>query len=161
MTEDLDMSSMDRINRVRRKRKKNSSQEESIQVRVVRYLVEKYPSVLFRADVAAGSRQSIGMAVKMKKLGGNTAGWPDLFVAQPASGCHGLFLELKREGVRIHKRDGSFASDHLAEQAEVLQRLREAGYRAEFAIGFEAAVSLINEHLEGHNPATFLVDQVK
>ena len=63
---------------------------------------------------------------------------------------HGLFIELKREGTRIYKKDGvSFATSHLADQAKVLVALNRAGYLAMFAIGFDQAKQIIDEYLGG------------
>lgn len=148
---DIDMSSVDKLV-PKKKKKKNQPREESIQIRVVRYLAEAYPEVLFRADVAAGSFQSIGMAMKMKRLGGNSASWPDMFIAHPAKGYHGLFLELKREGATIFKKNGELvANEHVREQAATLEKLRGRGYAAEFAVGFEAAKKQIDDYLENEN----------
>ena len=60
---------------------------------------------------------------------------------------HGLFIELKKNGTRLRKKDGSWASEHLEEQAKVLQGLRERGYKAEFAVGFDEAKNLIDNYL--------------
>ena len=63
--------------------------------------------------------------------------------------CAGLFIELKKDGTRLHKKDGSWATDHIAEQAETLQALRDRGYQAYFAVGFEEAKKLIDDYLGG------------
>jgi hypothetical protein len=69
-------------------------------------------------------------------------------VCAPRGNFHGLFIELKKEGVAVHKQDGSMRSNpHFQEQEIVLQRLRDEGYKAEFAIGFLAACELIEEYL--------------
>lgn len=59
----------------------------------------------------------------------------------------GLFLELKKGGTRLKKRNGEWASEHIAEQAKVLEGLREQGYRAEFAVGFAQAKQIIDDYL--------------
>jgi len=61
----------------------------------------------------------------------------------------GLFLELKRAGARLKKRDGSWVNQHVAEQAAVLDNLCEQGYIAQFAVGYEEAVQLIESYLGG------------
>jgi hypothetical protein len=70
-----------------------------------------------------------------------------MFIAEPAKGCHGLFIELKREGTRLKKKDGTWASAHLEEQNEVLNQLQKKGYAAYFAVGFEEAKQIIDDYL--------------
>jgi hypothetical protein len=41
---------------------------------------------------------------------------------------NGLFLEIKRPSVRIKERDGTWANDHIAEQATQLEVLQDAGF---------------------------------
>ncbi len=71
-----------------------------------------------------------------------------------------LFLELKKDGETLYpgprakKRfksiDGKeYKNEHLMEQADVLYKLRNAGYAAEFAVGFDEAIKLIDEYLGG------------
>lgn len=79
-----------------------------------------------------------------------------MFIAEPRTVSRmgdkysyaGLFLELKREGTRIFKKDGiSYATSHLKDQAEVLVELNRAGYLAVFAVGFDRAKQIIDEYL--------------
>lgn len=138
----------------RRLTKYNS--EAVLHQQVVNYLKLQYPNVLFRTDFAAGIKMTPGQAVKHKKLQAGRA-WPDLFIAEPAyktfkyDWC-GLFIELKKEGTKIYRRDGELvANEHIREQAEVLDRLQQLGYKAEFACGFEEAKQIIDEYLGGTN----------
>lgn len=132
-----------------RKKKSKESLEESVQMRVVTYLRTKYPDVLYRADTTAGMSLSIGQAVKMKRLGGNSRNWPDFFIAESKGSSHGLFLELKRDGVKIFKEDGTlYKNEHHEEQWKMLLALRNKGYQADFAIGFDQAKKLIDNYLE-------------
>ncbi len=75
---------------------------------------------------------------------------------------NGLYLELKKEGERLlavagHRRmhhwlskDGKEYKDkHTMEQADCLYDLRQRGYCAEFAIGFDEAKKMIDEYLGG------------
>lgn len=62
---------------------------------------------------------------------------------------YGLFLELKKDGTRLKKKNGEWATEHIAEQAAVLEELSERGYCAEFAVGFEEAKKIIDEYLGG------------
>lgn len=61
---------------------------------------------------------------------------------------NGLYLELKAEDNSPFKKDGTLKKDqHLEEQNEVLNQLREKGYAAYFAVGFEQAKQIIDDYL--------------
>lgn len=62
---------------------------------------------------------------------------------------NGLYLELKKEGTRLKKKNGDWATEHIAEQSKILGQLRDRGYCAEFAVGFEEAKKIIDEYLGG------------
>lgn len=61
--------------------------------------------------------------------------------------AYGLFLELKKDGIRLKKKNGDWVNEHVANQAKVLEQLRKRGYCAEFAVGFNEAVSIIEQYL--------------
>lgn len=141
--------------------------ESDLQVMVADYLRLRYPSVLFHSDFGSGIKLTQGQAMKQKRQNGGRRGWPDMFIAEPIDGMTGervveadhwlefghcgLFLELKKDGTRLHKKDGSWASDHIREQARTLSELQSRGYEAGFAVGFEQAKKIIDEYLGGTN----------
>ena len=62
----------------------------------------------------------------------------------------GLMIELKRPDVKIRKKNGELvANEHIREQAALLDELRNRGYKAEFACGFDEAKEIIDEYLGG------------
>lgn len=61
----------------------------------------------------------------------------------------GLFIEFKKDNTRLKKQNGEWASKHIAEQAKTLKDLRDRGYCAEFAVGFDEAKKIIDEYLGG------------
>lgn len=129
--------------------------EAQLQEQVAAYIRFQYPDTMFHSDFGSGIKLTPGQAIKQKRQNGGRRAWPDMFIAQ--SRCqynpiadvwdHGLFIELKKNGTRLQKKDGSWASEHLEEQAKVLQGLRERGYKAEFAVGFDEAKNLIDNYL--------------
>lgn len=131
--------------------------ESDLQVRVADYLRLRYPNVLFHSDFGSGIKLTQGQAMKQKRQNGGRRGWPDMFIANrryDLENCveyHGLFLELKKDGTRLHKKDGSWATEHIAEQAETLQALQDRGYETYFAVGFEQAKEIIDDYLGGTN----------
>ncbi len=130
--------------------------ERDLYLQIARYIQVHYPDVVYRFDLAADIKLTVGQAVKHKRLHPRR-GYPDLFLAQPVFTDDGemifagLFIELKRSGTRLAKKNGDWASDHIAEQAEMLKALRMRGYCAEFAIGAEDAIELITDYMEGKN----------
>lgn len=123
--------------------------ESDLQEQVATYLKFCYPDVLFHSDFGAGVRLTMGQAIRQKKQNGGRRAWPDMVIAEPRNGYHGLYLELKREKTRLKKKNGEWASEHIAEQAEVLEKLRERGYKAEFAVGFDEAKQILDDYLGG------------
>jgi hypothetical protein len=120
--------------------------EKNLQLAVCNYIKLQYPEAIFMTDVAAGMRLSVGQAVMASRMR-SSRGLPDLFIAAARNGKHGLFVELKRAGIKIYKKDGkTFADQHLYEQALLLERLRSYGYEAEFAIGFDEAQKIIDKY---------------
>lgn len=125
--------------------------ESDLQVQVADYLRLRYPDVQFHSDYGSGLKLTQGQAMKQKRQNGGRRGWPDLFIAEPMNGLHGLFIELKKAGTRLKKKDGTWASSHLEEQNEVLNKLQKKGYAAYFAVGFEEAKQIIDDYLGGTN----------
>ena len=125
--------------------------ESDLQVQVAQYIRLRYPKVLFHSDYGSGIKLTKGQAIKQKRQNGGLRGWPDMFIAEARNGQHGLFIELKRKGTRLKKKDGTWASEHLAEQNEMLNKLQEKGYAAYFAVGFEEAKDIIDDYLGGIN----------
>ena len=129
--------------------------ETELQVMVADYIKLAYPDVLFHSDFGSGIRLTPGQAKKQKRQNGGIRGWPDMFIAEPTwdknrnKDYRGLFIELKKDGTRLKKRNGEWASEHIAEQNEMLERLEFRGYAAHFAIGFDEAKKIIDNYLGG------------
>lgn len=109
------------------------------------YLRLQYPSVLFHWDLA-GLNLSIVQAGMMKVIQGGR-GWPDLFIAEPRGIYHGLFIEVKMEGIRLLNRKDEYATEHLKEQAQMIIELEQRGYAATFGIGFNQCKEIIDNYL--------------
>lgn len=133
--------------------------EAQLQEQVAQYIRLQYPDVLFHSDFGSGIKMTKGQAIKQKRQNGGIRGWPDMLIAEPVPHMennrfrvfNALFLELKRENTRLKKKNGEWASDHIAEQAEMLAKLNEKGYKAEFAVGFDEAKRIIDEYLNCHS----------
>lgn len=120
--------------------------EKNLHKSVCDYLRYAYPTVMFNSDLAGSMKLSMYQAAYMKNLRSNR-GFPDITIYEPRGGFHGLFLELKREGERIFTSRGKPSTPHVAEQAEVMERLASRGYMTAFAVGFDAAKKMIDDYL--------------
>jgi hypothetical protein len=128
-----------------------SLSEADLQIMLAQYIRLHYPDILFHSDFGSGVKLTAGQAVRQSKQNGGRRAWPDLFIAAPTDLFHGLFIELKRYGTRLKKKNGDWATVHIAEQAEVLGQLRERGYEAVFACGFDQAREIIDKYVELHH----------
>ena len=63
-----------------------------------------------------------------------------------------LFIEIKKKGVAIFKKDGTLRSDqHLEQQNKVLIMLHRAGYKATFGVGLDQCIDIIDNYLAGRS----------
>lgn len=120
--------------------------ERDVATQLAQYLQLRYPDVIYRFDLAADLKLTPGQA-RRHKIMHPKRGHPDLFLAEPRAGFHGLFIEIKKDGVRLFTKTGKAASDHIAEQADMLDQLRARGYTAEFGVGFDDCKRIIDEYL--------------
>lgn len=142
--------------------------ESDLQSQVADYLRLQYPDVLFHSDFGSGIKLTPGQAVMFiaevhiiipRDFGEANKYSQNHWVCFPHQKGEyikpamvvmgGLFLELKKDGTRLQKKNGEWATEHIAEQAELLEKLRERGYCAEFAVGFDEAKRIIDEYLGG------------
>ena len=125
--------------------------EHNLYEQIARYLQLQYPNVIYRFDIAAdlkllAKQQSIKDFTLLVVI-------RIYFIAEPQFGeryCKslGLYMEIKTESNSPYKKDGTLKNDkHIKEQAEMLERLRQAGYRAEFGVGFSECKQIIDEYL--------------
>ena len=104
-----------------------------------------YPDVLFHFDLA-GLKLTKAQAGMTKAIQCGR-GWCDLQLAEPRGIYHGYFVEIKREGTNLLKKNGTWASDHIQEQENMIQKLRRRGYKAEFAIGLDQLLTQIKYYM--------------
>jgi hypothetical protein len=119
------------------------TKEETIHQQLCAYIRAQYPNVIFTSE-PSGLRLPIGQATKLKKLRSGSK-LPDLWILERRANYGGLFIELKAEP--IHKKNGEYKNPHIKEQAEVIQRLKEKGYAATFAVGFDEARMEVDMYL--------------
>jgi hypothetical protein len=132
--------------RIKQARKLLKGKEENVQLQVSRYLQTQYPDIIFFSE-SSGVRLTMGQAKKLKAMRSTDCKLPDMIILEPRGKYKGLLIELKRDGERVFKADGSPYAGHEFEQWRTLNRLTEKGYFASFAIGFDAAKKIIDNYM--------------
>ena len=81
-------------------------------------------------------------------------GFPDLFIPIPRKEYKGFFLETKKE--TPYKKNGELKkNDHLREQADYLEWLRNQGYYADFCWSLENFEYHFNNYFYDHDSNGF------
>ncbi len=104
-----------------------------------------HSEIIFRFDLAADLKLTIGQAKRNKELHGKfNKSYPDVFIAKCINGYGGLYLELKKDS-----DDGTVQnSDHVRKQDVIHKILRKAGYKCVFAVGLEEAIEIVDDYLK-------------
>lgn len=144
------------------KKNKKGKKEEALQIQVCDYIRNTYPDVIFMCDLASGLKLPVWIGLKHSKMR-SSRGLPDLFIAkalvkytgkmnmmgdeETCGQYNGLFIEIKKDGTRL--KNGQIPkSDHHDEQATILVRLNQLGYKAVFGCGFEECKKIIDDYLK-------------
>ena len=123
-----------------------NDKEEAVHIAICDYIRAKYPYAIFTSE-SSGIRVFWKQAKALKRMR-SSAGLPDIMIFEPRKSYYGLFLEVKREDFAVYKKDGGLVSNtHIQEQENILHRLKQRGYMAEFVRGFEDAKALIDYYL--------------
>ena len=112
---------------------------------VADYIKMQYPKVIFNSDMS-GIKLTIGQATKASKLRSDHK-FPDIVLYHRNSLYNGLFIELKKTGEKLFKKDGMYKSEHLRLQYETLVSLDNQGFLTDFAIGFNEAKKIIDNYM--------------
>ena len=110
--------------------------EDRLQIGFMRW-VEATHNDIFQVMMASagGLRTSMSQGMKMKSMG-YKRGTPDIFLAVPRGGKHGLFLELK-----------SAIGRPSPDQLLMIQTLQQHGYAAAIVNSFAAAKAALTAYL--------------
>ncbi len=136
---------------------KKKQKEENIQLAFCKHVKKEYPSVIFTCDFASGMKLPIFIAGKHKLMRSSRA-MPDFSADEPNSLYHGFRLELKIDSVytkkgelkkqlKTIKKTGE-KYDHLKEQWEMILKLRERGYYADFGQGLEDCKKKFDDYMK-------------
>ena len=103
----------------------------------------KHPCLQWLHHIPNGGRRSKATAGRLKAEGVKK-GVSDYHLPYPCGGRHGLYIELKAPAVP-GKRQGQ----PTKEQKQFLSDMRQLGYMAEVAVGWQQAKELIETYLAG------------
>tara|TARA_R100000951_G_scaffold96657_1_gene85994 strand:+ start:101 stop:520 length:420 start_codon:yes stop_codon:yes gene_type:complete len=120
--------------------------EDILQRQVIEYLELKYK--VTPICMGTESRKTPFEQFKFKWMGGRK-GVSDLFIPKPSGMFSGLFIELKREGAKIFKKNGDlYASnkDHHQRQLDFINDMSLNGYMSAMCIGFDSTKSVIDSY---------------
>ena len=120
--------------------------EMKIQVALCDWMRREFPSAMFRSD-GAGFRMTMGVAKQYARLQ-SCKGWPDFMLVEPQAPFHGLFIEIKATRDDVFKKNGEMRSNkHIANQADVIARLRGRHFAAVFGVGLEHCIRIVTLYM--------------
>ena len=113
--------------------------EEAEQIALMRWAAYQeglYPALKKLYHIPNGGKRGKAEAGRFKAMGVKR-GVPDLFLAEPRDGYHGLYIEMKRvKGGELSR-----------EQKDWIEALRASGYRVEVCKGWQAASVVLIDYL--------------
>ena len=125
--------------------------EHKIAKDLSKWLQDEHKNLIWRFDLAADLKLTIGQAKKNKELNPHKK-YPDFFLCEPTKGYAGLYLELKKDRFEVFNKNGEMKkSEHIQGQRIMRDTLRLKGYKAEFALGLEDAKRIITEYIKEKN----------
>ncbi len=110
--------------------------EENLQIACVRWFRMQYPNIIIHHSPNGGKRHVL-TAIKFKAMG-TLAGFPDLFIAYPSKGYHGLFVEMKNGKEGVVSRD----------QKAVLANLAAYGYKTMICRSYTEFIKYATAYIE-------------
>jgi hypothetical protein len=121
--------------------------ELHLQRQVANYLKDRHPEVCFTGNPLAGLTLDSPHFQKRLADIGSTDTWPDVLIAEPRQGYHGLFLHLRRRDDPLTRADGRPANASARLRLDINNRLRERGYQVSVCRQFTEAHTAITTYL--------------
>jgi len=113
--------------------------EENLSLLIARYLkIKKY---VYRFDVGADLKLTIGQARKNKAKQMPERGFPDLMVFKNSKT---IFFELKKSKGEIYKKNGKIREGkHIQEQVRFHEKLRKEGFDVYFIWNLKMLIKIL------------------
>lgn len=130
-------------------------QEKRLSYSIAKYLKLKYPNIVFRFDIGADLKLTIGQANIVKNKLFHKRGYHDLTILEPRSEYHGLLIELKKNKSEVYLKNGEVRrrynkktnSCHNQEQLNHLKLMRSKGYFADYGFGLKDTIEKIEKYM--------------
>lgn len=110
--------------------------ESNEQIAAMDWLRLQHPKIALHTLHIGNERKASYYAGYIMKRMGVLKGASDLFMAWPSGGYHGLFIEVKSKIGRPSP-----------EQEAFIDRMREAGYRAEICYGADEVINTMKDYI--------------
>ena len=118
--------------------RKKTASEAQIQAAFFEHLSLLHPAIRrVSFHIPNGGKRSITEGAMLKRCG-VVSGVPDVFIAVPAHGLHGLFIEFKA--------GKNTATDN---QKEMMRLFTKQGYYCQICYSEESALDALNDYLRG------------
>lgn len=141
--------------------------ELDIQIRACSYTRKNYPHVIFHSDYAAGLDLTKHQARVNSSIQSEDK-FPDWTCFEPSKRINpktgvpyvGLALELKKDGttviLKIGPDKGKLTKDeHIRAQAATLRKLNNAGWYANFCIGYDQFIKTLDWYFDNEQTSLF------
>lgn len=128
--------------------RKYLGEEDILQEAVIKYVYYTYRVKAIPMNTE--HKKSRFECYKSKVLG-NYKGIVDLFIPYPNKHYNGLFIELKTEGRKVFKKDGTlYANGKETHEAQLkeLERLNKLGYLALMVFGFDEVKKVLDKYFK-------------
>lgn len=112
-------------------------EEDNLQISCVEWFRLQYPKKIVLA-IPNGGRRNMIEAVRLKKMG-VLAGVSDLFIPEPSSKFHGLWIELKSKTGRLTDYQETFIS-----------AMEDRGYQAKVIRDFSSFCQLVINYFKNY-----------
>jgi len=125
--------------------------EFELQKAVCKYIGIKYPKVFFSSDTIAFVELSKAQQIRnflIQKHGFKT---PDLLIHEPVGRFHSCYIEIKVNSPFKVKHEELLKDEQIQEQENSLAELRKKGFVAEFGVGYNHCLHIIENYLQGNN----------
>lgn len=126
-------------NKIKKKKKsKQNHPEFKLQCDFVKYIKEKYPDLLFNAEVRG--RVNLGPIVgKMCQMKGCQVGYPDFYIYETNDYYSGLFIEFKALNKKV---------TNSGEQSKIIEKLFRKGYYTTWTDHIKCACDLLDWYMK-------------